>query len=212
MRFLAGQHATLTFAALPPRDYSMASRPDEPHLEFHIGHHGVDGVSAYVARRLGVGETVEVAGPYGDSWLRDRHRRPVLAVAGGSGLAPVKSIVETALRKKMRQDIHVYFGTRDEPDIYLEAHFLDLAESHRNLRFVPVLSEPRGPTKRRVGFVSDAVGADFAELAGFTAYVAVPPAMVAATLAVLRARGMGSADIHADPFVRMAEKSRTRRG
>ena len=205
-RFRAGQHATLTFGALPPRDYSIASRPDESGLEFHIGHSGGDGVSAYVARQLNLGDIVEVAWPYGGSWLRDRHRGPMLAVAGGSGLAPVKSIVETALRMSLSQDIHLYFGTRDEPGVYLEPHFQGLAGAHGNFHYVPVLSEPRAPTARRTGLVSDAVGADFRDLAGFKAYVAGPPRMVEATTGILLARGMPAADIHADPFVRMDQK------
>lgn len=201
LKFRAGQHATLTFGTLPARDYSIASRPDEDFLEFHIGHTGGDGVSAYVARRLVLNEIVTVAGPYGGSWLRHRHAGPVLAIAGGSGLAPIKSIVETALQKTMRQDIHLYFGTRDEPDIYLEEHFRDLVKAHGNFRYVPVLSAPKKTTSRRTGMVCDVVGVDFRDLTGFKAYVAGPPAMVAATAAVLEASGIRAADLHADSFV-----------
>ena len=203
----AGQYASVTFDAVAPRDYSMANRPDQATLEFHIRRMRDDGASGYVMRRLRLGETVTVEGPYGGAWLRQDHTGPILAVAGGSGLAPIKSIVETALAAGMRQDIRLYFGVRDEADIYLEGHFRALARTHSSLRFVPVLSEPGGPTARRTGRVSDAVAADFADLDGFKAYLAGPPEMVEATVETLVTRGLPREDIHADPFFTEAEKA-----
>jgi ferredoxin-NAD(P)+ reductase (naphthalene dioxygenase ferredoxin-specific) len=206
--FSAGQYASLRFAGLPPRDYSMANRPDEAVLEFHIRRMGPGSASAYVAEKLAPGEDVIVEGPYGSSWLRDKHAGPIVAVAGGSGLAPVKAIVETALALGLRQPIHLYFGARSERDIYLETHFRSLAERHGNLRYTPVLSQPSGKTSRRVGLVHEVVAADLAELDGAKAYLAGPPAMVeAATTLLVAERGMRRADIHADAFYTEAEKA-----
>src|SRR5216684_2584037 len=153
--FSPGQYAALTFAGQAPRDYSMASRPDESELEFHI-RRTVDGsASIYVAERLGIGDTVKVEGPFGSSFLREKHTGPILAIAGGSGLAPIKSIVESALAAGMAQPIDLYFGIRAERDLYLEAHFRALAARHGNFRFIPVLSQPDGATTRRCGFVHE---------------------------------------------------------
>jgi CDP-4-dehydro-6-deoxyglucose reductase/ferredoxin-NAD(P)+ reductase (naphthalene dioxygenase ferredoxin-specific) len=205
-RFAAGQYASVTFRGQPPRDYSIGNSPDEPVLEFHIRHAGNRGASAYVARELRVGDTASVEGPFGDGWLRLDHAGPILAIAGGSGLAPIKSIVETALRAEMKQDVHLYFGVRDEPDIYLERHLLALTGRYPNLHFVPVLSEPSAPTDRRSGMVGDAVAADLADLDNVKAYIAGPPGMVAAAVEMLLERGMPAIDIHADPFYTVAEK------
>lgn len=206
--FSAGQYASLRFAGLPARDYSMASRPDEAMLEFHIRRMGPASASAYVADKLKPGEKVIVEGPYGSSWLREKHTGPIVAIAGGSGLAPIKSIVETALAQGMRQPIHLYFGARDERDIYLEPHFRALAAQHGNLSYTPVLSEPSTRTARRIGFVHDAVAADLADLDGAKAYLAGPPVMVEAATALLaEARGMRRQDIHADAFYSEAEKA-----
>jgi len=206
--FSAGQYASLRFASLPPRDYSMANRPDEAMLEFHVRRMGPGSASAYVADKLNPGEEVIVEGPYGSSWLREKHTGPIVAIAGGSGLAPIKSIVETALAQGMRQPIHLYFGARDERDIYLEQHFRALAARHGNLSYKPVLSEPSARTARRVGFVHDAVAADLADLDGAKAYLAGPPVMVEAATALLaEARGMRRQDIHADAFYTEAEKA-----
>lgn len=208
--FKAGQYARLGFGDLPMRDYSMANRPDETLLEFHIRNVG-DGASGYVAHRLTLGETVAVEGPLGEAHLRTDHAGPIIAIAGGSGLAPIKSIVETALGTPRTQQVHFYFGARDERDIYLERRLRGLEAAHAAFRFVPVLSAPSRPTARRRGLVGDAVAADFQSFAGAKAYLAGPPAMVEAAIEMLIARGLPPADIHADPFY-SEEENRRRRG
>ena len=163
-----------------------------------------------MAQSLALGEDVRVEGPFGTSWLREAHRGPVIALAGGSGLAPIKSMVEHALNLGMAQDIRLYFGVRAERDLYLEDHFNALCKTHSNLKFVPVLSEPEkrdGATDRRTGFVHDAVAADFDDLDGCKAYLAGPPPMVEAATAMLLARGARREDIHADAFYTEADKA-----
>jgi naphthalene 1,2-dioxygenase ferredoxin reductase component len=204
--FSAGQYASLRFGDLPARDYSMANRPDESALEFHIRCMGAGSVSAYVTERLRVGDAVTVQGPFGTSYLRDKHTGPIVAIAGGSGLAPIKSIIDTALHQGLRQPMRLYFGAREERDIYLEDHFRALAAQHANFRCIPVLSTPKGPTQRRVGLVHEAAAADLADLDGAKAYLAGPPPMVEAATALLLERGVRRGDIHADAFYTEAEK------
>ncbi len=154
--FSAGQYASVTFAGCPPRDYSMANVPDDPVLEFHIRRTAGGATSAHVAETLKVGDEVRVEGPFGTSYLRETHRGPIVAVAGGSGLAPIKSIVERALQQKLPQHLYLYFGVRAERDLYLESYFAGLAAQHPTLHFVPVLSETQ-TGERRTGFVHEAV-------------------------------------------------------
>src|SRR5260221_141570 len=85
----------------------------------------------------------------------------------------------------MRQPIHLYFGARDERDIYHEAHFRALAARHDNLRYTAVLSQPRRGTARRVGLVHEVVAGDLADLDGAKAYLAGPPPMVEAATALV---------------------------
>ena len=115
-----------------------------------------------------------------------------------AGVNTVKSIIETALKRGMTQPIHFYFGVRDEPDLYLESHFEELARTHKNLRFVPVLSEAANPRARRTGLVGEAVAADLPQLGGFKAYVFGPPPMVKSTVEMITALGIDPADIHTD--------------
>ena len=204
--FSAGQYAALRVASLPARDFSMANRPDVPMLEFHVRHMTGGAASRYIVRNLALGETVRLEGPFGSAHLREQHAGPILAIAGGSGLAPIKSIVETALWRGARQPIHLYFGARDERDLYLVEHFQALAAAHPNLYFTPVLSEPRGSTAWRTGFVHEVVAADLGDLDGAKAYIAGPPVMVEAATAMLLDRGLRRQDIHADAFYTEADK------
>jgi CDP-4-dehydro-6-deoxyglucose reductase/ferredoxin-NAD(P)+ reductase (naphthalene dioxygenase ferredoxin-specific) len=204
--FTAGQYAQVTFPGCPPREYSMANRPDEPLIEFHVRHVPGGTTSAHVARNLAVGDVVLVEGPYGTSHLRERHSGPILVVAGGSGLAPVKSILETALAAGMRQPIHFYFGARDERDVYLEAHFQELTARHDNLSIDIVLSEPSGATGRGTGLVTEVLAADWDRVDGCRAYLAGPPPMVEAATELLLARGVPTENIHADAFYTAADR------
>ncbi len=207
LAFTAGQYARLTFPGAPTRDYSMANGPDERELEFHIRHVPGGSASWRIHALVKLGDHVTVEGPFGSSYLREQHAGPVLCVAGGSGLAPIKGIVETALAHGMRQPIHVYFGTRGARDLYLVEHFEDLARRHANLTFTPVLSNASSDARRRIGFVTDAVSQDLQDFDGWKAYVAGPPAMVEAAMQVSAARGLRPEDLHADVFFTPEETS-----
>ena len=208
--FSAGQFASVTFDGCPPRDYSMANLPGDPILEFHIRRTAGGATSLHVAERLKVGDRVRVEGPFGVAHLREAHRGPIIAVAGGSGMAPIKAIVERALQKNLPQHIYCYFGVRSERDLYLHDHFTALTAKHKNLHFIPVLSDGHGMT-HRCGLVHEAVAADFDEVDGCKAYLAGPPVMVEAATQLFEHRGMRRIDIHADAFYTAAEMASANR-
>lgn len=198
--FKPGQYAKLSFGSLPARHYSMANQPGDRQLEFFIRAMPQGRVSEYVAENVRAGMTVDVEGPYGTSYLRMDHTGPILAIAGGSGIAPIKSIVEGALRLGMKQDIHLYFGVRSDNDLYLSDHLTSLMRHSTNLHFHPVLEKNAAP-HQRAGRVGDVI---FQDLAGFDenwqAYLAGPPAMVSFIEERLHSRGMTSEQIFSDPF------------
>jgi CDP-4-dehydro-6-deoxyglucose reductase/ferredoxin-NAD(P)+ reductase (naphthalene dioxygenase ferredoxin-specific) len=201
--FSGGQYATLTFAFAPgqPRDYSMANRSDETRLEFHIRQStSPESVSGRLGDRLHVGDTVRVAGPLGTSYLREKGEAPVIAIAGGSGMAPVRSIVSTLRARGLHNPVHVYFGVREERDVYGEAEMRNWVDGYDGSSAHVVLSDGPAGAGRRTGFVTDAVDLDFDRLEGFKAYVAGPPAMVEVAVALLLRKGVAARDIHADAF------------
>jgi ferredoxin-NAD(P)+ reductase (naphthalene dioxygenase ferredoxin-specific) len=224
--FSAGQFASLEFpvAAGVVRDYSMANCPHESVLEFHIRVMPAESsVSRRVATLLKTGDIVKVSGPLGTSYLRSQHAGPMLCVAGGSGLAPIKSIIETALHDGFVQPLHLYFGVRSERDIYFERELAELQRRFAWFKAHIVLSEPGARSDppqqpdaqdgaallpRRLGLVTSAFAEDFASLVGFKVYFAGPPAMVDAASALARERGVQLRDIHADAFFPAANEKK----
>jgi naphthalene 1,2-dioxygenase ferredoxin reductase component len=201
LSFLPGQYADITFGALPSRNYSMANIPENPTLEFHVRLSKQGIVSNYVHSTLSVGEQVELKAPYGSSYLRDKSRSPILAIAGGSGLAPIKSIMDACLNSDVTRDIHCYFGVRTEADLYYTDYLHELARK-RLIRFTPVLSEPGGgKTAYREGFLCDVIAADFTALKDFDVYAAGPPLMVDTCLNAVTSLGLPASKYHADAFI-----------
>lgn len=204
--FTAGQHAHLKFgSAIPARNYSMANHPADESLEFHIRAVPRGQASGYVHTSLHAGDEVKVSGPLGNAYLREHHRGPILAVAGGSGMAPIKSICAAALQADPNRKIQLYFGVRDARDVYVEDYLEQLAERHPNFAFEVVVSQPMRPTSRRKGMIREAVAADFSSFDGYKAYVAGPPPMVEAVQQLLLDKAMALRDIHADAFYSQAD-------
>lgn len=204
--FSAGQHARVKFGpGLVERNYSMANRPDEPALRFYVRAVPRGQASGYVFSRLSVGDQVTVSGPLGGAYLRENHCGPMLAVAGGSGMAPIQSICETALRADPARRMHLYFGVRDERDVFLEEYLQQLRQRHTNFSHEIVLSHAAGTSTRRRGMLHEIIESDFSALDDFKAYVAGPPPMVEAVERTLLNKGMARRDIHADAFYSQAE-------
>ena len=201
----AGQYASLRFCDFDARDYSIANAPGDDFLEVHIRRSGSGGVSDYICNDLKAGDTLDVQGAFGGAYYRAGHPGPLLAIAGGTGLAPMKAIIEAAIKDGFKRDLHLYFGVRDESELYLERHFIELMHAHPNFRFITVISDPSENSGRRTGLVSDAVAADFQLLYGYQCYLAGPPVMVEASAHMLKLKTVPKYDIFADAFYTEAE-------
>ncbi|AJE97449.1 2Fe-2S iron-sulfur cluster-binding protein [Pandoraea apista] len=206
LSFSPGQYATLQFTPEHIRPYSMAGLDADDTLEFHIRRVPGGAVTGYVDAQLKVGDAVRVSGPLGTSYLRTRHDGPMLCVAGGTGLAPVLSIVRGALARGMRNPIDIYVGARSPADVYGLAWLRELALQHDGIRLhVVTTTDASGhtPDAFRVGHVTDALAADYTApdaLLGWRAYLCGAPPMVEAATRLLRARGIDGAHIYADAF------------
>lgn len=200
MAFAAGQYCRLNIADLPARSYSMANVPGVSTLEFHIAHVPDGLVSGHVHRELRAGDQVGLEGPFGSSFLRQDRHGPIIAIAGGTGLAPILSILHTALEINPERPAHVYFGVREEADIYAERILQRLAACHPNVSIDIVLSEGCAQSARRTGFVHKAFDEDFNLLPAACLYSAGPPPMVHAVKAVAAAKKIASQNVHADMF------------
>lgn len=198
--FSPGQYATLQFTPEHIRPYSMAGLMGDAELEFHVRVVQDGLVSGYIDQQLKVGDTVRVSGPLGTSYLRRKHPGPILCVAGGTGLAPVLSIVRGAFDAGMRNDIHLYFGVRGPRDVYGIDTLTRLAAEYRNLHLHVVVAQGAVEAGMRSGLVTDAVAQDWASLEGWRAYLCGAPPMVDAATLVALERGIAPDHIYADAF------------
>lgn len=194
----AGQYASIQLDTFEPRNFSIANAPGESFIEMHVRRTGAGGISDHICDNLQKDEKVEIIGAYGSAFYRAKHEGPLLAIAGGTGLAPMKAIVEAALSNGLKKDVHLYFGVREEKEIYLERYFIELTHRYPNFRFVTVISDPTEHSGRRTGLVGDAVAADFQLLYGFQCYLAGPPPMIDASVQMLKLKSVPIHDIFSD--------------
>jgi len=199
-KFKAGQYAELYFGQCKEKHFSMANPPSTNELEFHIKTLDGGEVSDYVKNTLEVGEKIKVKGPFGNAYLRDSHKGPIIAVAGGTGLAPILSIIQSSQDIKMKQPIQVYYGAQSEKDLYFVKQFEEMIQNNKNLSFFPVVMEPSKRKELRSGLVTDAVIENIKNFDGYKAYLAGPPKMVEAAEKILFSNGIRKVDVHSDAF------------
>lgn len=197
--FSPGQYVQLQFTPEHARPYSMAGTSADGELEFHVRLVPGGRVTAYIAEQLKPGDAVRVSGPLGSAYLRRRHDGPMLCVAGGTGLAPVLSIVRGALAHGMRNPIHLYFGVRSERDVYGLPWLQALQQRHAALK-LHVVAAGGAARAQRSGLVTDAIAHDLPDLSGWRAYLCGSPPMVEAATRLVQRLGLAPERIHADAF------------
>lgn len=200
LEFSPGQYATLQFTPEHVRPYSMAGLPSDSEMEFQIRLVPGGRVTEYLFDNLKEGASIKISGPLGTAYLRQKHEGPMLCVGGGTGIAPVISIVRGALEAGMRNPIHLYFGVRSMRDLYDADRLHELAAAHSNLKVNIVVAMGEVASGLRSGLVTDAIEADFPSLAGWRAYLCGAPVMVEALNLLVGRLGLLPAHIHADAF------------
>ena len=209
LRFRAGQYLDVLLPSGRRRSFSIASPPHDSELiELHVRRVPGGGFSERLfgaggegTAVLGLGSLLRIEGPVGQFIYRDGSG-PALMVAGGTGFAPIKSMLRHVLETGIRRRIHLYWGARHTQDLYEEARVLEWVRRCPQLSFTAVLSEATAAeaAHHRVGFVHDAVLADYPDLSAFEVYAAGPPAMIEAMRAVFPRHGLPAGRLYFDSF------------
>ncbi|OIO55602.1 MAG: CDP-6-deoxy-delta-3,4-glucoseen reductase [Alphaproteobacteria bacterium CG_4_10_14_0_2_um_filter_63_37] len=200
----AGQYAQLTIPDTPvSRAYSMAAPfREDGRLSFFIRKVPDGQMTGYIFDVLEEGMALDVCGPMGSFGLVPDSERPMLMVAGGSGMAPIQALLMALFTQNDPRPTLFYYGARTQADLYRLDWLNDMATVHSNFEFVPVLShepEDSGWGGRR-GFVTDAVLEDQPDLTPFEAYLCGPPPMIEAAVAGFSAQGLDAERIRFDAF------------
>ncbi|MCZ4295859.1 NAD(P)H-flavin reductase [Vibrio sinaloensis] len=176
--FKAGQYLMVVMGEKDKRPFSIASSPcrHEGELELHIGaaeHNAYahEVVEAMKAALENDGE-VTIDAPHGDAWVREASERPILLIAGGTGFSYVRSILDHCLAQNRENEIHLYWGGRDERQLYAKQELEEIASKNSNVHFIPVVEEAGQEWQGKVGNVLQAVAQDFESLAQYDIYIA----------------------------------------
>jgi CDP-4-dehydro-6-deoxyglucose reductase/3-phenylpropionate/trans-cinnamate dioxygenase ferredoxin reductase subunit len=199
-RFRAGQYLRVVLDDGEERCFSMANPPQSNDgVELHVRHLPGGRFSDAVFNGMAPGDIVQIRVPHGDFWLRDSDK-PVVFVAGGTGFAPVQSMVDDMLRRKITRPVRIYFGARTPELLYRDALARQWSAKHPGLEYVPVVSSPDDAWSGRAGLVHEAVLADLPSLAGHAVYACGAPPMVAAAREAFMGRGLAPSDFFCDAF------------
>jgi CDP-4-dehydro-6-deoxyglucose reductase len=200
LRFKAGQYLDVLLEGGRRRSFSIASPPhDSGLIELHVRRVPGGGFTEALFETLHDGALLRIEGPIGQFVYRESSA-PALMIAGGTGFAPLKSMLRHALEQgPTTRDIGFYWGARQPIDVYEDALMQAWARKYPNLRFTAVLSEAAA-SHHRTGWVHEAVLADHPSLAAFDVYAAGPPAMIEAIRATFPARGVSEDRLHFDSF------------
>lgn len=209
-RFQAGQYLQLKLDDGSTRCYSMANPPHESDtLTLHVRHVPGGAFSARVPR-LESGELLEVELPFGAFSLAGEtdDTAPLVFVVGGTGFAPVKSILDDLMKRRADRPITLLWGARRAQDIYLPAAVARWQRQWPSLRFVAALSDEDATVDESLraenirGRADEALARACPDLRGHALYCCGSPAMVAAVREAALARcGLDAADFHSDVFV-----------
>ena len=209
--FTAGQYINILLEDGAKRAFSFANAPADPSLppstagdviELHVRLIPGGRFTTHVFERMAVGDALDFEGPLGRFALNDS-QRPILFVAGATGFAPIKSILEDAFRRGITRPMQLYWGVRRAHDLYLTGLVESWQREHPNFSFVPVLSEAEddaGWSGRR-GFVHQALLQDHPDLQGYEVYACGSVRMVQAAVPDFLAHGLGEQYCFSDAFV-----------
>ena len=203
LAFYAGQYINILLDDGQKRAFSFATPPhEEGPIELHIRLVEGGRFTTHVFTAMKVGDRVRFEGPVGSFFLREEGDKPVIFVAGATGFAPVKSMLEHAFHAGISRRMVLYWGTRTAADMYLRELPERWAREHANFSFVPVLSDPRPEDgwEGRTGLVHEAILADYPDLAGHRIYACGSVAMVQAAQPAFTRQGLSPDDCFSDAF------------
>jgi CDP-4-dehydro-6-deoxyglucose reductase len=203
LQYLAGQYIDILLSGNQRRSFSLSTSPlSDELLQLHIRHVPGGFFTGHVFTKMQEKDLLRFQGPFGMFFLREDSDRPAILVAGGTGFAPIKSILEYAFAKGVTRPLHLYWGVRAKRDLYLSGLPQAWAREHNNFKFTPVLSEPR-PEDRwdgRQGWVHEAMAADYPDLSGYEVYASGPPPMIDALKATVKKHGLPEDHLYYDSF------------
>ena len=202
--YLAGQYIDILLPDGRHRSFSIANAPHtSDNIELHI--RIVEG-GAFTNKALNEIEEktiLRIEGPHGQFYLHEESDRDIIFMAGGTGFAPIKSIIEYAITHNINRQMYLYWGVRSEEDLYMHKLATMWDNDFDHIHYIPVLSNPKDSDSKdyRTGYVHETIIKDFPDgLARFDLYASGPPAMVEAGRIVFELHHLPPEQYFSDAF------------
>lgn len=204
LQFLAGQYLDILLPGGKRRAFSIASSPArEGEVELHVRHVEGGDFTGWVFDDMQLKDILRIEGPLGTFFIRhDDEQRPMIMMGGGTGFAPLKSMIEDLLAQGDKRKLHLFWGVRSATELYLHEQVLQWAEQNEHILFTSALIEPAKDASRNnfIGFVHEAVLDQYPDLSGFDIYMSGPPAMIDAGRSAFIESGAKKRRIFFDSF------------
>ena len=214
LQFHAGQYIEFLLKDGKRRAFSLANAPHQDNiLELHLRLIPGGQFTEYVFNEMPDKAIMRIEGPFGSFYLQEDSNKPIIMVAGGTGFAPIKGIIEHMLYKNITRPVQIYWGARTMADLYMAALPAAWAVAHEHIEFIPVLSDatPEDHWHGRTGLVHQAVLDDLAgsgtvglsgnaSLSGYEVYCCGAPGMVEVAHASFIAHGLEEDAFFSDAF------------
>jgi CDP-4-dehydro-6-deoxyglucose reductase len=198
--FLPGQHMNVLLEDGKTRSFSMASPPDGNAADFHVRRIPGGRFTGDLAARLQPGDALEVELPLGSFRYHAEDYRALAMVATGTGIAPIKAMLEALLDDADCPPVSLYWGARTEADLYLADTIAGWEGRLYDFRFVPVLSQAGDAWQGRRGHVQRAVLEDHPDLSEHAIYLCGSPAMIGEAKAAFLPRGASPDHLYTEGF------------
>lgn len=202
LQFLAGQYMDILLPGGKRRAFSIASAPqNEDELELHIRHVEGGDFTGWVFDELKEKDILRIEGPLGTFFVRhDKPTRPIIMMGGGTGFAPLKSMIEDLLALGDQRPIHLFWGAKSAEELYQESLPLLWQKRHEHIQYTSALSEEKEQQAAFSGFVHEAVLKAYADLSRYDVYMSGPPAMIDAAKMAFLQNGLPERRLFYDSF------------
>ena len=170
--FKAGQYVSVVMGEKDKRHFSIANAPlNSTDIELHIGATPENTYAMQVIEKMQTAGEVSVEIGNGEAFLQEASTRPIIILAGGTGFAYAKSLIEQAIALNMNTPIHLFWGVRERSYLYFEKEAENWASQYGNIYFNPVVELPENNWIGRTGYVHQAVLNEFDDLSAFDIYI-----------------------------------------
>lgn len=201
LQYLPGEYVLLEDRAgdVPPRSYSIANAPRPDGSISLLVTRAPGGVtSTWVHARLRVGDEVSLSGPYGTFVDDPTAVSPALFLAAGSGLAPVRGLLEAALAAAQRRSLSLIFSARTEGDVIDRERFAAWEAQDPRFRFRRTLTRDPGPPPR--GRIPSLLGELYPDLSGYDVFIAGAAGFVRDCATAVDELGAAPSSVHTEAF------------